>query len=88
MPRSDLVARYFDLTEAQVAAGVLRASGLNQMLRDENTCSIDWSYLVALGGVSVETTDSEEAAALLSSAADFEREIAALRAHRKVSAPS
>ena len=45
------VARYFDLTEAQVARGALRAGGHGELLRDEYLGSLDWTYLIALGGL-------------------------------------
>jgi len=52
------VSRYFDLTEAQVARGALRSISAGESLRDEHLGSINWGYLVALGGLRLETPDS------------------------------
>ena len=59
------VGRYFDLTEAQVALGALRAEGLQTILRDEHLCGINWMYIVAVGGLRLEAVEAERGLAAL-----------------------
>ena len=61
------VARYFDRSEALVAASLLEAEGIPARLADEQMTQIAWIYTLALGGVRLEVPDDrlEEAQALL-----------------------
>ena len=47
----ETVATFTDLTQAQAARSALEAAGVAVFLRDENTGSIDWGLMPALGGL-------------------------------------
>jgi hypothetical protein len=57
------VARYTELTEAQTARSALESAGLSVSLRDEQTGSLNWLYLPALGGLRLEVRADQVAAA-------------------------
>ncbi len=72
------VAQYIDLQEAQIAAGMLQAQGLNVYLQNEQLGAVDWGIRQAIGGFGLwaPEDEAEEAKALLAEtaaqAADFE----------------
>lgn len=57
---NQLVATFTDLTQAQAARSALEAAEITAFLRDENTGSIDWGLMPALGGLRLEV-ESENA---------------------------
>jgi hypothetical protein len=56
----ETVATFTDLTQAQAARSALEAAEIAVFLRDENTGSIDWGLMPALGGLRLEV-ESEDA---------------------------
>jgi len=61
------VATFIDLTQAQGARSALESAGVESFLRDENTGSIDWGLMPALGGLRLEvrSVDVERARQVL-----------------------
>jgi hypothetical protein len=57
------VRRYRDLSEAMVARAVLESAGVFCFLRDENVVRLDWAYSNAVGGISLQVSAEDEAAA-------------------------
>jgi Putative prokaryotic signal transducing protein len=57
------VQQYRDLTEAQLAMGVLESAGIPCYLRDENTVRMDWFYSNLLGGIRLQVREEDRAAA-------------------------
>ena len=53
------ISRFLDLTEAQVATGALRAEGSDPLLRDEYLANLDWTCILALGGLRLEVEEAE-----------------------------
>jgi hypothetical protein len=53
------MSRFHDLTEAQVAKGALRAEGGDPLLRDEYLGNLDWTCILALGGLRLEAVEAE-----------------------------
>lgn len=63
----ETVATFTDLTQAQAARSALKAADISVFLRDENTGSIDWGLMPALGGLRLEVNgeDAERAREVL-----------------------
>jgi hypothetical protein len=63
----ETVATFTDLTQAQAARSALEAAEITVFLRDENTGSIDWGLMPALGGLrlQVEREDAGRAREVL-----------------------
>ena len=57
-------ATFNDLTQAQSARAALEAAGITSNLRDENTGSIDWGLMPALGGLRLQVKNADLARAL------------------------
>lgn len=57
------VARFFDMEEAQIAAGFLRSHGMDATLADEHALSVMPELRVGLGGFRLLVPDQDEAAA-------------------------
>jgi hypothetical protein len=57
-------ATFTDLTQAQNARAALEAAGIDTNLRDENTGSIDWGLMPALGGLRLQVKNADLARAL------------------------
>jgi hypothetical protein len=58
-PEMHSMSRFLDLTEAQVAKGALRAEGSDPLLRDEYLANLDWTCILALGGLRLEAVEPE-----------------------------
>jgi len=61
------VAKFLNLSEAEVARAALEAAGFTVRLRDVQVGGLQWGYIPALGGLRLEVPDeqTEEALALL-----------------------
>lgn len=59
-----IVARFYDLNEATVAASALRASGLSPQVFDDHWASVNWIAGAALGGFRVALPEEELGAGL------------------------
>lgn len=61
------VARFWDLTEAQIARSALEAAGIDIVIFDDNWASVVWTEQAALRGIRLmaQDTDVAEAKALL-----------------------
>jgi hypothetical protein len=57
------VRQYRDLTEAQLAKGILDSSGILCFLRDENTVRMDWFYSNSIGGIRLQVRDEDRSIA-------------------------
>jgi hypothetical protein len=57
------VQQYRDLTEAQLAMGVLESAGIPCYLRDENTVRTQWFWSNLIGGVRLQVREEDLAAA-------------------------
>ena len=53
------VQQYRDLTEAQVAKGVLDSAGIPCCLRDENAVRLEWVWSNLLGGVRLQVNEQD-----------------------------
>ena len=67
-PEADLlpvvtVQQYRDLTEAQLAMGVLESAGIPCYLRDENTVRTQWFWSNLIGGIRLQVREEDRAAA-------------------------
>ena len=60
----ETVAAFHDLTEAQGARAALEAEGIPAELRDENTGSIDWGLMPAMGGLRLQVRPADAPRAL------------------------
>ena len=58
-----VVASFRDLAEAEVASASLDASGISNVLEDEQTIGIAWHYSNAIGGVRLRVSDAAAAEA-------------------------
>lgn len=67
----ETVATFNDLTQAQGARSALQSAGIASFLRDENTGSIDWGLMPAMGGLrlQVHSADLERAREVLAALA-------------------
>jgi hypothetical protein len=63
------VATFNDLTQAQGARAVLESAGIEGVLQDESTGSIDWGLMPAMGGLRLQVAvgDAERAREALGS---------------------
>lgn len=59
LPEMHSMSHFLDLTEAQVAKGALRAEGGEPLLRDEYLGNLDWTCILALGGLRLEASNPE-----------------------------
>lgn len=59
-----IVARFYDLNEATVAASALRAAGLSPQVFDNHWASVNWIAGAALGGFRVALPEEELEAGL------------------------
>jgi hypothetical protein len=57
------VRQYRDLTEAQLAKGILDSAGIFSFLRDENTVRMDWVWSNLMGGVRLQVGEQDRDAA-------------------------
>ncbi|HEV3149726.1 MAG TPA: DUF2007 domain-containing protein [Acidobacteriaceae bacterium] len=57
------VQQYRDLTEAQLAMGVLESAGIPCYLRDENTVRTQWFWSNLIGGIRLQVREEDLAAA-------------------------
>ena len=57
------IRQYRDLTDAQLAKGVLDSSGIPSYLRDENLVRMDWFYSNSIGGIRLQVREQDLAAA-------------------------
>ena len=57
------VATYDKVIDAHIALGRLAAEGIEAQLFDENMVQMDWLYAIALGGIKLRVTRSDEKAA-------------------------
>ncbi len=57
------VRQYRDLTEAQLAKGILDSAGILSFLRDENTVRMDWFYSNSIGGIRLQVRDEDHSMA-------------------------
>ncbi|HEY2003015.1 MAG TPA: DUF2007 domain-containing protein [Acidobacteriaceae bacterium] len=57
------VQQYRDLTEAQLAMGVLESAGIPCYLRDENTVRTQWLWSNLMGGIRLQVREEDRAAA-------------------------
>ena len=57
------VQQYRDLTEAQLAMGVLESAGIPCYLRDENTVRTQWFWSNLIGGIRLQVREEDRAAA-------------------------
>jgi hypothetical protein len=57
------IRQYRDLSEAQVARGVLESAGIACYLRDENAVRLEWVWSNLLGGVRLQVRDEDREAA-------------------------
>jgi hypothetical protein len=57
------VQQYRDLTEAQLAMGVLESAGIPCYLRDENTVRVQWLWSNLMGGIRLQVREEDRAAA-------------------------
>lgn len=53
------VARFSEVTEAQVAASALRASGIFCLLQNENICQVDFLLQQAVGGFGIWVSEAD-----------------------------
>ncbi len=62
-----IVARFRDLSEAEVASASLEAAGITNVLDDTQTIGVAWYYSTALGGIRLHVGEADlaEARALL-----------------------
>jgi hypothetical protein len=59
----ETVATFNDLTQAQGARAVLESAGIESMLQDESTGSIDWGLMPAMGGLRLQVAVGDAAGA-------------------------
>jgi hypothetical protein len=59
----ETVATFNDLTQAQSARSALESAGIEGILQDEATGSIDWGLLPALGGLRLQVRSADVAGA-------------------------
>jgi hypothetical protein len=57
------VRQYRDLTDAQLAKGVLDSAGIPSYLRDENLVRMDWFYSNSIGGIRLQVREEDRASA-------------------------
>jgi hypothetical protein len=57
------IRQYRDLSEAQVARGVLESAGMPCYLRDDNAVRLEWVWSNLLGGVRLQVRDEDREAA-------------------------
>jgi hypothetical protein len=57
------VQQYRDLTEAQLAMGVLESAGIPSYLRDENTVRTQWLWSNLMGGIRLQVREQDRIAA-------------------------
>jgi hypothetical protein len=57
------VQQYRDLTEAQLAMGVLESAGIPCYLRDENTVRTQWFWSNLIGGIRLQVREEDRPAA-------------------------
>ena len=57
------VASFHDLTQAQAARSALASEGIDSVLQDEATGSIDWALMPALGGLRLQVGAGDVAVA-------------------------
>ncbi len=57
------VRQYRDLTDAQLAKGVLDSAGILSYLRDENIVRMDWFYSNSIGGIRLQVREEDRASA-------------------------
>lgn len=62
-----IVGRFRDLTEAELAKGVLESAGIESFLADDNIVAVAWHYSNAVGGIKlfVRAENAETARELL-----------------------
>jgi len=62
-----VVGRYYDISEAYIARGLLDHNGITAILFDINLASMYWTYLTAISGIRlmVDEPDAARAAILL-----------------------
>lgn len=68
------IARFHTLSEAEVAASVLRSAGIPALVADAHYLGVFWTDTIALGGfrLSVPEEEAEDAVAILRSASPAE----------------
>ncbi|MCD9029127.1 DUF2007 domain-containing protein [Luteimonas sp. BDR2-5] len=54
-----IVARYADPLEAQIAAGLLQAEGIDVHLGDQHMALANWEWRLAIGGVKLHVRDDQ-----------------------------
>jgi hypothetical protein len=70
------IERYFDVTEAHIAAGFLESEGIHVHLPDVNHVSANWTLGVAVGvRVQVPESQAQEARLLLASRKPLDEEV-------------
>jgi hypothetical protein len=57
------VGQYRDLTDAQLARGILDSAGIPSFLRDENTVRMDWFYSNSIGGIRLQVREEDRSIA-------------------------
>jgi hypothetical protein len=57
------VQQFRDLTDAQLAKGVLDSAGIPSYLRDENLVRMDWFYSNSIGGIRLQVREEDRASA-------------------------
>jgi len=60
----ETVATFHDLTQAQAARAALEGEGISAELLDENTGSIDWGLMPAMGGLRLQVSKTDAPRAL------------------------
>lgn len=65
-----VIASFPTVDQAHLLAARLRSAGIACELRDENTLTLNWTYSLAIGGVkvAVSETDEEDALAIVAEA--------------------
>ncbi len=69
------VAVFDKTTDAHIAMGRLAAEGIHALLFDDNMVQMDWLYSIALGGIKLRVTRSDESLARGILATDYSHDL-------------
>lgn len=69
------IATYDKTTNAHIAMGRLAAEGIRALLFDDNMVQMDWLYAIALGGIKLRVTRSNESLARTILSTDYSHDL-------------
>ncbi|HVA55960.1 MAG TPA: hypothetical protein VNI53_09240 [Gammaproteobacteria bacterium] len=69
------IATYDKTTDAHIAMGRLAVEGIRALLFDDNMVQMDWLYAIALGGIKLRVTRSDETLARSILATDYSHDL-------------